>query len=110
MRFDGNGGGSVNYQPNSFNGPMENRDEIEPPLENEGVIDRHDHRKNNDDYEQAGNLFRILSKDEQERLMDTIAASMVGVPEDIIRRQIYFFRIADDSYGEGIERRLKILS
>jgi len=110
MRFDGNGGGAVNYQPNSFNGPEENKKLMEPALDIEGTVDRHDHRVANDDYEQAGNLFRIMPKDEQERLMDTIASSMVGVPEDIVRRQIYFFRIADDNYGEGIARRLKIFN
>lgn len=36
MRFDANGGGSVNYEPNSFGGPTEDRSYLEPPLKVEG--------------------------------------------------------------------------
>jgi catalase len=32
MRFDGNGGGSVNYEPNSFGGPVDDPRYKEPPL------------------------------------------------------------------------------
>ena len=32
MRFDGNFGGQVNYQPNSFNGPIDDKRFAEPPL------------------------------------------------------------------------------
>ena len=108
MRFDGNGGGSVNYQPNSFDGPIENSKYNEPPMEVDGTIDRHDHRMGNDDFTQAGDLFRIMSPEEQNRLMDTIAGAMKGVPEEIVKRQLYYFRIADDKYGEGIARRLNL--
>jgi len=39
-------------------------------------------------------------------LMDTIAAEMQGVPEDIIRRQIGHFSKADPAYGAGVAQRL----
>lgn len=106
MRFDGNGGGSVNYQPNSFDGPIEDPTQKEPPLTVTGDIDRYDHRDGNDDFTQAGNLFRIMPKEEQDRLMDTIAGAMAGVPSDIIERQLGFFRKADANYGDGIAKRL----
>jgi len=32
MRFDGNDGGAVNYEPNSFGGPVEDPSFKEPPL------------------------------------------------------------------------------
>ena len=32
MRFDGNYGSQVNYQPNSFNGPIDDKQFSEPPL------------------------------------------------------------------------------
>lgn len=32
MRFDANGGGAVNYEPNSFGGPVEDPSVKEPPL------------------------------------------------------------------------------
>jgi len=106
MRFDGNGGGTVNYEPNSFAGPVEDASVKEPPLPISGDADRYDHRDGNDDFSQAGNLFQIMPTDEQERLMDTIAESMVGVPSDIIERQLGYFRKADLAYGNGIAKRL----
>ena len=36
MRFDGNSGGSVNYEPNSFGGPVEDPQYLEPPLQIDG--------------------------------------------------------------------------
>jgi len=106
MRFDGNGGGAINYQPNSFGGPVEDHNVKEPPLAIDNVADRYDHREGNDDFTQAGNLFRIMPKDEQDRLMDTIAGAMTGVPGDIVERQLGYFRKADTAYGDGIAKRL----
>ncbi len=106
MRFDGNGGGSVNYEPNSFGGALEHPSAKEPPLALSGDAERYDHRQDNDDFTQAGNLFRILPAHEQERLMDTIAGAMQGVPSDIIERQLGHFRAADAAYGNGIAQRL----
>ena len=106
MRFDGNNGGAVNYQPNSFDGPVEDPSFREPPLAIGDVAERYDHRQGNDDFTQAGNLFRIMPKDEQARLMDTIAGAMAGVPDDIIGRQIGYFRSADPAYGAGVAKRL----
>ncbi|USG61966.1 catalase [Sneathiella marina] len=107
MRFDGNGGGAVNYEPNSFGGPAEDPSVKEPALALDGAADRYDHREGNDDFTQAGNLFRIMGKEEQNRLMDTIAGAMAGVPEEIIERQLGYFSKADTAYGAGIAARLQ---
>ncbi|NKB21778.1 MAG: catalase [Alphaproteobacteria bacterium] len=106
MRFDGNNGGAVNYEPNSVGGPVEDQSVKEPPLAVGDVADRYDHRDENDDYTQAGNLFRLMSSEEQGRLMDTIAGAMEGVPEEIINRQVGYFHRADPDYGNGIMKRL----
>ncbi|MDQ7080021.1 MAG: catalase [Paracoccaceae bacterium] len=106
MRFDANGAGAVNYEPNSFGGPVEDPSVKEPPLALEGAADRYDHRAGNDDYSQAGDLFRLMPEDERERLMDTIAAEMEGVPAEIVDRQIGHFHKADPAYGAGVARRL----
>lgn len=108
MRFDGNDGAAVNYEPNSFNGPVEDSRFKEPPLPIAGTADRYNHRIGNDDYTQAGNLFRLLPADEKERLMDAIAGAMQGVPEAIQRRQIGHFTKADPAYGAGVAKRLKL--
>ncbi|MGD9537099.1 MAG: catalase [Alphaproteobacteria bacterium] len=106
MRFDGNEGGAVNYEPNSYGGPAENKSFKEPPLRISGDADRYDHRAGNDDYTQPGNLFRLMSAKQQAQLMDNIAATMKGVPEEIVRRQIGHFLKADKAYGEGVAKRL----
>ncbi len=108
MRFDGNGGGSVNYEPNGFNGPQEDASVVEPPLALDGDAARYNHRDGNDDYGQAGDLFRLMSGEEQGRLMDAIAGAMDGVPQDIQDAQLVHFRAADPAYGDGIAKRLGI--
>ena len=108
MRFDGNGGGAVHYEPNRFGGPVEAPQFKEPPLSVDGDADRHDHREGNDDYLQAGNLFRLLDRAQRSRLLDTIAGTMQGIPEEIVQRQLDHFRQADPAYGEGVAQRLGV--
>jgi len=102
MRFDGNGGGSVNYEPNSLGGPVQDSSVKEPPLRISGDADRYDHRDGNDDYTQAGDLFRLMSADQQRQLFSNIAAAMKGVPEEIVRRQLAHFAKADTAYAAGV--------
>jgi catalase len=102
MRFDGNGGAAVNYEPNSFGGPAQSPDFREPPLKISGDADRYDHRAGNDDYSQAGDLFRLMTPDEQARLIDNIVDSMRSVPERIQRCQVAHFSNADPEYGRGV--------
>ena len=108
MRFDGNDGGAVNYEPNSFGGPVQTG-ALEPPLKIEGDADRYDHRAGNDDYTQAGDLFRLMMPDQRQRLIDNLVRAMQSVPEDIQQRQISHFRKADPAYGEGVARGLELL-
>ena len=106
MRLGDNGGGSVNYEPNSFGGPVEDPSVKEPPLRISGDADRYDHRDGNDDYKQPGDLFRLMNADQQQQLFGNIAAAMQGVPEAIIRRQLGHFAKADPAYAKGVADRL----
>ncbi len=108
MRFDGNGGGTVNYEPNSFCGPVETG-EMEPPLGIDGDADRYDHRVGNDDYTQAGDLFRLMGPDERQRLIDNIVRAMRPVAREIQERQIAHFSKADPAYGEGVAQGLGLM-
>ena len=56
MRFDGNGGGAVHHEPNSFGGPVEDCKFVEPPLKVSGNAARHSRRGGDDDCTQAGCL------------------------------------------------------
>lgn len=107
MRFDGNGGDAVHYEPNSFNGPRENAKYIEPPMPVDGDGARYNHRDGNDDYSQPRALFRkVLNDAERQRLMDNVAAAMQGVPKDIVLRQCGHFYKVDPEYGVGVATRM----
>ncbi len=107
MRFDAQNATDAYYEPNSFHGPKEDPHVKEPALNTQGNIDRFNHRENNDDYTQPGNLFRLMSAQEKARLMDNLAGAMRGIPQEIIERQIVHFTKADPAYGKGVADRLK---
>lgn len=90
------------YEPNSFGGPKESKRYAEPALSVHGAADRFDHRSGNDDYTQAGNLFRLFDSGQKQRLFQNIAAAMQGVPDEIKRRQIALFTLCDPAYGAGV--------
>lgn len=110
MRFDGNSGRSVNYEPNSFDGPAEtpNFKEDAYDFELSGVAARYDHREGNDDYTQAGDLFRLLAPDHQKRLIGNLVDAMQTVPHDIQVRQLRHFYRADPAYGKGVALGLNV--
>jgi catalase len=103
MRFDAPRGTDHYYEPNSFGGPVEAPSAKEPPLRIHGDADHYNHREGNDDHTQPGNLFRLMSPDQQQRLFNNIAGAMQGVPRFIIDRQLEHFRRADPAYGAGVE-------
>ena len=107
MRFDDNGGASVNYEPNSFGGPEADPAYSEPPLKISGDADRYEQKRGVDeDYIQPGNLFRLISAEGQERLMDNIASSLKKVPKEIQESMVAHFTRADENYGGGVAERL----
>ena len=107
-RFDGNFGSAVNYQPNSFDGPVEDAKYKEPPLKISGDADRYDHRVGNDDYTQAGNLFRLMSADQKRQLIDNLVGAMRSVPKFIQVRQLKHFYKADPDYGKSVAAGLSV--
>jgi catalase len=109
MRFDGNDDGQVNYQPNSFDGPIDDKQYHEPPLRISGNADRYDHRIGNDDYQQPGDLYRLMNAEQKNQLVNNIASAMQSVPERIQRLQIGHFYKADPSYGMSIAKALGII-
>ena len=106
MRFDGNSGSEVNYEPNSFNGPTEDPAYRERPRTITGSVDRHKHRLDSDYYTQPGNLFRLMPPGARERLIGNIVASMKSVPQRIQGLQVQHFYKADPAYGTGVARGL----
>ncbi len=101
-RFDGNFGPAPNYEPNSLSGPVDDASYREPPLKVSGDADRYDHRGVNDDYTQAGNLYRLMSAEEKGRLVANLVGAMQGVPRDTQVRQVGHFHKADADYGNRV--------
>ncbi len=108
MRFDAPKSTNAFYEPNSFNGPIQDVRFAEPPLEISGDADRYNHRDGNDDYTQPGDLFRLMSPSQQQQLFTNIAGAMNGVPENIVHRQLLHFHKADPHYAAGVAQALKI--
>jgi catalase len=108
MRLEGKPYPDAYYEPNSFNGPLEDHSYGEPPLRITGDAARYDHREENDDYRQPGDLFRLMTGDQKQQLFNNIKEAMNGVPAKIIQRQLVHFYRADPAYGAGVAKALGI--
>jgi catalase len=108
MRHDNNGGATPNYEPNSFGGAKEAPEYKEPPFEVSGLVDRTPFPKTDDDFFQAGELYRVMSEEEKARLIDNIIDSMKPVKPEIQLRQIAHFYKANPDYGIRVAQGLGI--
>ena len=102
MRVDGNYGGTIGYEPNSYGKWQEQPDFAEPPLSIEGAADHWNHRSDEDYYSQPGALFRLLTPEKRELLFANTARAICGAPEEIKRRHIENCLKADPAYGKGV--------
>ncbi|MFD2208135.1 catalase [Virgibacillus halophilus] len=106
MRVDGNAGGEVNYEPNSFNGPAEDPSKKISPFEVSGEAQAVSYNSD-DHFTQAGDLYRLMSADEKERLIKAFVNHMEPVKKEEIKlRQIEIFYKADPEWGEKIAKGL----
>lgn len=96
------------YEPNSFNGPIEDKSFAEPVFETGDVADRYNHRIGNDDFSQPRALFELMSANQKEQLFSNIAAAMDTVPRNIIDRQIALFEQVHPDYAAGVKKALGI--
>lgn len=108
MNFFGQSTGSTNayYEPNSFDGPVEDPQAREPALKIDGDASRYDHRDGNDDYAQPRALHDLMSAESRQRLYSNTAESMVGVPDEIIQRALVHYDRISREYGNGIRSAL----
>lgn len=115
MRIDGNGGSNPNYYPNSFDNTQTADSYKEPAWELDSLIaDRYDRNAEgeNDHFTQPGNLFRILTPQEQTNAISNIVDAMSGIEgpkrDEIINRQLCHWFRADVQLGMGIARGLGV--
>ncbi len=115
MRFDGNGSpsgngsGPVNYEPNSFGGPTQSDNPPYAGMESGGLSGTYGPEiRDVDDFEQAGDLYQLMSAAERDRLVAAISGSlskvqMTEIGEGVIDRSLSHFRKADLDFGQRLE-------
>ncbi len=110
MRVDGNQGGVPGYHPNGY-GRWEGQPEyLEPHLPLNGDAGVHDFREDDDNYyEQPGDLFRLMSPEQQQALFDNTARAINGASEATIERHIGNCGKADPAYAEGVRKAIEAL-
>jgi len=107
MRFDNNGGGGPNYWPNSFGGAEPDASFAEPAMPLEGMTGRHEYTHPNDDFVQAGNLYRdVMTQTDRDHLIDNIVSHLGGAQQRIQLRQCALFYRADADYGTRVAKGL----
>jgi catalase len=108
MRVDGNYGGTLGYEPNSYDEWQDQPDFAEPPLSLEGAADHWNHREDDDYYTQPGLLFRLITPEKQQLLFENTARAMGDAPQEVKVRHIGNCLKADPAYGAGVAKALGI--
>ena len=102
MRVDGNYGATIAHEPNTRGEWAEQPDFREPPLSIEGAADHWNHRVDEDYFSQPGNLFRLMTPEQQQALFENTARNIAGVSRDVQERHILHCTQADPAYGAGV--------
>jgi catalase len=106
MRMDGNLGSTLTFNPNSDGLWDDQADFAEPPMPVDGEGAHYDHRVDDDHWDQPGNLFRLMTPAQQQRLFDNTARAMGDSRLHIKQRHVANCFRADPAYGEGVARAL----
>ena len=110
-RADGNYGGGPHYEPNSFGKWDEQPEFREPPLKINGDADWWNFREDDDNYyKQPGDLFRLMTPEQQQILFDNTARNLGDAPDFIKQRHVENCTKADPAYGAGLAAALKALA
>ena len=103
MRTDDNGGAGPNYWPNSVGGPAPDPDSLEPAFDVSGQAARQAYSGPNDDFVQAGNLYRdVMTDEDRDHLIGNILSHLAGAKKRFQLRQTALFYKADTDYGQRV--------
>ncbi|WP_405867894.1 catalase [Streptomyces sp. NBC_00005] len=112
MASNSQGRAAKNYEPNSYDGPAETGRSLSAPLAISGWTGTHEaplHTKD-DDFFQAGELYRLMSAEERSRLIANIAGGLSQVSrDDVIEKNLAHFHAADPEYGRRVEEAVRAL-
>ena len=110
MRVDGNQGGVPGIEPNSYGRWAEQPQYAEPGLAVGDYADRFNYRDDDDNYyEQPGDLFRLMTSEQQQALFENTARAIDGASEATVERHIGHCTEADPAYGEGVRKAIEAL-
>jgi catalase len=110
MRFDGNSARAKNYEPNSFDGPVQSNQPLYTGLQSDGASGAYEAelRGEDDDFVQAGMLYRLIDDGARDRLAGNLGGLLAKVSrEDIVARSVEHFRRADPEYGARVEAAIR---
>lgn len=109
MRVDGNVGSTKAYEPNTLGLWQDQPGLKEPELAINGGAYNWDFREDDSDYyTQPGDLFRLMSAEQQQVLFDNTARGMGDASDAIKQRHIKNCYKADPAYGEGVAKALAL--
>ena len=103
------GGGYPNYYPNTFNGPQPDPTAAEPALDVSGKAMRQRYTHPNDDFVQAGDLYRKAMTDtDRAHLVANIVGHLGNAQKRLQLRQTALFYKADPDYGQRVAEGLEL--
>ncbi|MEC7133876.1 MAG: catalase-related domain-containing protein, partial [Pseudomonadota bacterium] len=85
--------------------PAEAPEVQEPPmpLEQDAWLDIYDNR-DEDNYSQAGDLYRIMSEDQKQQLVNNIADGLSQATKDVQEAMFVQYDLADSDYGARVRK------
>jgi catalase len=107
MCVDKNGEDHPNYYPNSFGGPSPQSSVTEAPTDISGLAMRHAYSLVDDDFFQAGELYRrVMTNQDRDHLIGNITSHLCNAQKRIQYRQTAIFYKADSDYGSRVAKGL----
>jgi len=106
MRVDGNYGRAPAYTPNSYGVWTAQPEVMEPPMDLDGAMYRFDPKDDptDDCFRAGGNLWRVMTEDQKQLLIENTAADMACVTKNIKYRHAAHCCLADPEYGERFSK------
>ena len=99
--------GRQNFYPNDQQDlPQPDASVAPPPLQLEDAWVQPYSQDEEDYYSQAGDLYRIMTNDQQDRLAMTIAGGLAQAEKSVQERILSFLDKADPSYAARVAREI----
>jgi len=103
MSVKGNGGSSVNYEPNSLNGPVEDKKVLEKPFPVKGCAKKQPFVIKGDDFEQPRAFWTKVFKEENRAyLVNAMSGNMKTCRSDIKERMIALCAKVHPDFGQRL--------